>query len=62
MTARGGVGMVVVRVEFAPYLVVQAIRGDSGFSEVEACLPDNGEGFSPCVACRGRTESDAWND
>ena len=54
--------MVVVGVEFAPNLVAQVIRGESGFSEVETCLPDSGEGFSPFVACRGWAESDAWND
>ena len=46
--------MVVVGVEIAPNLVAQVIREDSWFSEVEACLPDSGGGFSPGVACRER--------
>ena len=54
--------MVVVGVEFAPNLVAQVIREDFGFSEVEACLPDSGGGFSPGVACRERAEPDAWNN
>ncbi len=59
MTARGGVGKLVVGVELAPNLVAQVIGEDSGISEFEACLPDNGGGISPCVTCRERTEPDA---
>ena len=62
MTAREGVGMLVVGVEFAPNLVAQVIGEDSRVGEVEACLPDSGGGFSPGVACRERAEPDAWND
>ena len=52
MTAREGVGRMVVGVEFAPKLVAEVIGEDSsGFSEVEACLPDSGGGFSQGVAC-----------
>ena len=47
MTAREGVGRSVVGVELAPNLVAQVIGEDSGFAEVEACLPDSGGNFSP---------------
>ncbi len=62
MTAREGVGRLVVGVNFAPNLVARVIGEDSGFGEVEDCLPDSGGGFSPGVACRERAEPDAWND
>ena len=62
MSAREGVGKVEVWVDFDPTLVAHVIGEDSGFSEVEACLPDSGGGFSPGVACRERAEPDAWND
>ena len=60
MTAREGVGMSVVGVEFAPNLVARVIGEDSsGFAEVKACFPDSNEIFSPGVACRERAEPDA---
>ena len=62
MAAREGVDRLVVGVEFAPNLVAHVIGEDSRFSEFEACLPDNGGGFLPGVACRERAEPDAWND
>jgi hypothetical protein len=62
MAAREGVGMLVVGVDFAPNLVAQVIGEDSGFAEFEACLPENGKGFSTDVACRDRADPDAWND
>ena len=62
MTARGGVGRLIVGVESAPNLVAKVIGEDSEFSEFEAYLPDNGGGFSPGIACRERAEPDAWND
>jgi hypothetical protein len=62
MTAREGVGRLVVGVEFPPNLVTQIIGEDYGFSEFEACLPENGGGVSPGVACRERAELDVCND
>jgi len=62
MTARDGVGRLVVGVEFDPNLVAHVIGDEYGFSEVEACLSDSGGGFSPRVAWRERAEPDAWND
>jgi len=62
MTAREGVGMLVVGVEFTPNLVAQVIGEDSGLSEFEAYLPENCGGVSPGVACRDRAEPDAWTD
>ena len=58
MTAREGVCMMVVGVELAPNLVAQVIGEDSGFSEVEACLPNSGGGFSPGVACSSGDHGD----
>ena len=46
-------------VDSTPNFVAQVIGADSGFSEFEACLPENGGGFSPGVACRERAELDA---
>ncbi len=62
MTAREGVGMLVVGADFAPNLVAQVIGEISGFSEFGAGLPENGKGFSPGVACREWAEPDAWDD
>jgi hypothetical protein len=58
MTAREGVGRLVVGVEFALNLVAQVIGEDSGFSEVEACLPNSGGGFSPGVPCSSGDHGD----
>jgi hypothetical protein len=59
MAAREGVNMLEVGVAFAPILVAHVIGEDSRLSEFDACLPKNGGGFSPDVACRGRAEPDA---
>ena len=59
MAAREGGGSLGVGVAFAPILVAHAIGEGSGFSEFDACLPENGKGFSPGVACRGRADPDA---
>ena len=59
MTAREGVGRLVVGVELAPNLVALVIGEDFKVSEIEACLPDNGGGISPYATYREWAEPDA---
>ncbi len=62
IAARGSVGMLVVGVDIAPALVAQVIGENSGLSRFGVCWPEDGEGVSPGVACRGGAEPDARDD